>query len=65
MEGTADAGEIVLSPATAAALRPAVVGAAKGPGFLLRRAPSVPDDSFVPFEPVADDVDLVRGIPVG
>ena len=65
MEGTADAGEIVVSPATAAALRPAAVGAAKGPGFLLRRAPSVPDDSFVPFEPVAHDVDLVRGIPVG
>jgi class 3 adenylate cyclase/tetratricopeptide (TPR) repeat protein len=65
MEATADAGEIVLSPATAAALRPAVVGAAKGPGFLLRRSPSVPRDSFVPFESVADDVDLVRGIPVG
>ncbi len=65
MEGTADAGEIVLSPATAAALRPAVVGAAKGPGFLLLRAPSVPHDSFVPFEPVAEDVDLVRGIPLG
>ncbi len=65
MEGTAAAGEIVLSPATAAALRPAVVGATKGPGLLLRRAPSVPDDSFVPFEPVSDAVDLVRGIPVG
>ena len=65
MEGTAAAGEIVLSPNTAAALRPAVLGAAKGPGFLLRRAPSVPDDSFKPFERVADDVDLVRGIPVG
>ena len=65
MEGTADAGEIVLSPDTASALRPTAVGAAKGPGFLLRRAPPVPADSFVPFEEVADDVDLVRGIPVG
>ena len=65
MEGTADAGEIVLSPATAGALQPATVGATKGPGFLLRRAPSVPRDSFVPFEPVADNVDLVSGIPVG
>jgi class 3 adenylate cyclase/tetratricopeptide (TPR) repeat protein len=65
MEGTADAGEIVLSPDTASALRPTAVGAAKGPGFLLRRAPSVPADSFVPFEEVADDVELVRGIPVG
>ena len=42
MEATADAGEIVLSPATAAALRPAVVGAAKGAGFLLRRVPLRP-----------------------
>ncbi len=65
MEGTADAGEIVLSPQTAAALSPAVVGDAKGPGFLLRRAPSVPNDSFEPFELVADDVDLVCGIPIG
>ncbi len=65
MEATAAAGEIVLSPSTASALRPGVVGAAKGPGFLLRRAPSVPVDAFVPFEPVGDDVDLLRGIPVG
>jgi class 3 adenylate cyclase/tetratricopeptide (TPR) repeat protein len=65
MEGTADAGEIVLSPNTASALRPAVVGAAKGPGFLLRRAPSVPADSFVPFEHVPEHVDLVPGIPMG
>jgi class 3 adenylate cyclase len=65
MEGTADAGEIVLSPSTAAALRPAVLGTAKGPGFLLRRAPAVPDDSFRPFELVPDEVDLSRGVPVG
>src|SRR3984957_2752914 len=65
MEGTAAAGEIVLSPSTAAALRPAVVGAAKGPGFLLRRAPAVPDDSFRPFELVPDDVELILGVPVG
>jgi class 3 adenylate cyclase/tetratricopeptide (TPR) repeat protein len=65
MEGTADAGEIVLSPTTAQALRPGVVGAAKGPGLLLRRAPHIPEDSFLPFEQVADDVDLIRGIPVG
>lgn len=35
MESTADAGEVVISPATAAALPPRAVGAAKGPGFLL------------------------------
>ncbi|HTU39326.1 MAG TPA: adenylate/guanylate cyclase domain-containing protein [Acidimicrobiales bacterium] len=65
MEGTADAGEIVLSPETAAALRPGVVGAAKGPGHLLRRAPSVSRDLQWPFEPVPEGVDLVSGIPVG
>ena len=32
MEGTADAGEIVISAATAAALRPSLVGPAEGPG---------------------------------
>ena len=65
MEGTAEAGEIVISGDTAAALRPGVVGGAKGPGYLLRRAPAVPHDAFVPFETVDPDVDLVRGIPVG
>ena len=65
MEAAAGAGEIVLSPETAAALRFAEVGAVKGPGLLLRRAPSVPDDSFRPFEPVADEVELIGGIPVG
>ncbi len=64
MEGTADAGEIVVSPVTAAALRTGVIGGAKGPGFLLRRAPDVPVDSFVPFEPVDPDADIVSGIPV-
>ena len=64
MEGTADAGQIVVSPATAAALRPGVLGEAKGPGHLLRRAPEVPDDSFVPFEPVDPRADILAGIPV-
>jgi class 3 adenylate cyclase/tetratricopeptide (TPR) repeat protein len=39
MEATADAGEIVVSPATAALIRAAALGAAKGPGVLLRYAP--------------------------
>lgn len=39
MEGTAEAGEILLSPATAALLPPACLGGAKGPGVLLRRVP--------------------------
>ncbi len=36
MESTADAGEIVVSPDTAAQLERRLVGDAKGPGFLLR-----------------------------
>ncbi len=52
MEGTADAGEIVISAATAAALRPSLVGPAKGPGFLLRRPPSLPEPPFLAFEQV-------------
>jgi class 3 adenylate cyclase/tetratricopeptide (TPR) repeat protein len=39
MEQAASAGEIVVSPATAAHLPPGCVGAATGPGFLLRKAP--------------------------
>ncbi len=63
MEGTADAGEILLSPDTAAALAPACVGERKGDGFLLKRIPRteakdplawgvVPDEDPVPFIPV-------------
>jgi class 3 adenylate cyclase/tetratricopeptide (TPR) repeat protein len=40
MESTADAGEIVVSAETAAALPPGVLGEAKGPGFLLRKDPA-------------------------
>jgi len=65
MEGTADAGQITVSPVTAAALRPGQVGAAKGPGFLLRRAPAVPSDAFVPFEPIPPGTDILQGVPVG
>ena len=65
MEGTADAGEIVISGDTARALRSGAVGRPKGSGFLLRRPPAVPRDSFVPFEVVQPGVELIRGIPVG
>ncbi len=40
MEQAASAGEIVVSPATAALIAPGCVGDAKGPGFLLRKAPA-------------------------
>ncbi|MEO8293157.1 MAG: tetratricopeptide repeat protein [Actinomycetota bacterium] len=48
MEATAQAGEILVSPATAAALPPRILGAAKGEGILLRSEPpgsSVPEQS--------------------
>ena len=65
MEGTADAGQIVVSPDTASALRPGQIGGAKGAGFLLRRAPDVPSDAFVPFERIPPGTDILQGIPVG
>lgn len=39
MEAAAEAGQIVISAETAAALRPGQLGSPKGPGILLRRAP--------------------------
>lgn len=54
MESAADAGQIVVSPATAALLGPAVLGAPVGPGHLLAaepafdyRDPAIPDDAGV------------------
>jgi class 3 adenylate cyclase/tetratricopeptide (TPR) repeat protein len=41
MESAADAGEILLSPATAAGLDRRLRGAAKGEGYLLKKAPPV------------------------
>jgi class 3 adenylate cyclase/tetratricopeptide (TPR) repeat protein len=57
MEATADAGEIVVSAATARALQPSVLGAAKGDGVLLRRAPagtSATPATLAPVDPVLD-----------
>lgn len=42
LEGAADPGDILVSPATAAALPPSNLGTAKGPGHLLRRIGTVP-----------------------
>jgi class 3 adenylate cyclase/tetratricopeptide (TPR) repeat protein len=65
MEGTANAGEIVISGATASALKASLVGEAKGPGFLLRRPPSLPEPPFLAFEQVDPELDLRQGIPLG
>jgi len=64
MEGTASAGEIVVSPATAALLPPNALGAEKGPGRLLRRAPGAPGTLPIPHLD-GDGIDLVNAIPVG
>jgi class 3 adenylate cyclase/tetratricopeptide (TPR) repeat protein len=63
MEGTATAGEILLSPETAALLPRELLGAAKGDGILLR---SVPPGLYVPSRQAeADDVlaDVSRAVP--
>ena len=63
MEQIAEAGEIVVSPATAALLEPALVGATKEQGLLLRGSPPGP-----PFgsqaAPDADGLDLAACLPV-
>ena len=65
MEGTAHAGEIVISAATASALRAGLVGAAKGRGHLLLRAPSLPEAPPLSLERVDPGLDLRQGIPLG
>ena len=56
MEQTAEAGEIVVSSASAALLPPGCAGAAKGDGFLLQKAPVVAARSRY-WAPGADPVD--------
>jgi len=66
MEATAEAGEIVVSDATAGLLPAGSLGARKGEGTLLRRAPASAGGSFPP--PTWPDgpgpVDLGRYLPV-
>lgn len=56
METAADAGQILVSPDTRAMLPGGCVGAAKGPGFLLRRAPDA--EPVPPPPPPAADADV-------
>lgn len=58
MESTAEAGEIVVSPATARALRPSVLGQPKGDGLLLRRTPAGTPSPQASLEPVSPTIDL-------
>jgi class 3 adenylate cyclase/tetratricopeptide (TPR) repeat protein len=62
LEDASEAGDILLSPATAAALAPRQLGAAKGGGVLLRLEPAA-DALEEPFVPT-DAVDLTLGVPV-
>jgi len=58
MESTAEAGEILVSETTAHALQPSVLGARKGAGVLLRRAPPGISASPAPLAPVPGSLDL-------
>jgi class 3 adenylate cyclase/tetratricopeptide (TPR) repeat protein len=64
MEGTAGAGDIVVSSATAAALPPDVLGAAKGDGWLLKREPSGPGPERVDEETSVEGIDLSGSVPL-
>ena len=63
MEGTADAGEIVVSPEFAALLPAACVGEQKGPGRLLRTAPEGDPIPQVWVLPDIDDASLEGSVP--
>ncbi len=64
MEGTASAGEILVSAATAAALPAAIIGAAKGDGFLLKREPPGISLDQADQETSIEGVDLFSCLPV-
>ncbi|HTY72551.1 MAG TPA: adenylate/guanylate cyclase domain-containing protein [Actinomycetes bacterium] len=62
MEAIAEAGEVVVSPETAALLEASSVGDAKGGGFLLAADPVVEDSEVVP-RPSTAGLDLATLIP--
>jgi class 3 adenylate cyclase/tetratricopeptide (TPR) repeat protein len=67
MEGTADAGEIVISPETAARIPRELQSGGKGEGMLLRRnlRLQADDGAFVPKpQEVPAEVDLEEGLPL-
>ena len=63
MEGAAEAGQIIVSPATAARLDPGVVGEPCGPGFLLAAAPTIDDPGYT-LVGKGNDALLLQAIPV-
>ena len=68
MEGSASAGEIVVSAATAAQLPDEMLSQPRGEGFLLRRTLRAGGDAAAGYEPepqvVPASVDLAVGVPV-
>ncbi len=64
MEHGASAGQIVVSPDTAATLPEGCVGDPLEGGFLLRRAPERPSDAAHQLPEVASDIDLREFIPL-
>jgi class 3 adenylate cyclase/tetratricopeptide (TPR) repeat protein len=63
MEAVADAGEVAISPSTAAALDRRCLGKPKGPAVLLRAAPEVPSERSAPVGDVSD-LDLAQLLPI-
>jgi class 3 adenylate cyclase len=63
LESVAEAGEVVVSKDTAAALHTACVGPPRGHGFLLRRAPEIGSQRSPPVGDVSD-VDLSQCLPI-
>ncbi|HEX6208622.1 MAG TPA: adenylate/guanylate cyclase domain-containing protein, partial [Actinomycetota bacterium] len=64
METAAEAGEIVLSPATAAALPQRLLGEDKGPGRLLRRRPPGSPSGLPSIDVTGSLEELARCLPV-
>src|SRR5205085_2134378 len=64
MEGTAEAGEILVSASTAALLPPSALGDRKGEGTFLKREPAGIVPEHVVPEVGAEGVDLAKGVPV-
>jgi class 3 adenylate cyclase/tetratricopeptide (TPR) repeat protein len=63
MEGTASAGQVVVSPATAAALEPRLLGPKLGAGYRLRRAKVLVEEQPAPRVLDADDLPLAAFVP--
>ena len=64
MEGTAEAGEVLVSPEAAANLDPRALGAAKGPGVLLVRDPKGPIADRADVEIPIETIDVESCVPL-